>query len=209
MRQKKDYDVNINYRTCKVGDVVLKIDTARKIGISPKLKSPWKGPYIMLEVKSPVLYRIKNRKTIEVVHHDRLKLCNDREFPMWLWKLRSDITNSVESIDTEEEREEDVDLDIAWMFDEDMVRRQILQSDFLTYSILTDDITQSESLTDKYLLNKTAQSDSLTCIPDLDRSNQWGSLIDSVTNPIRFTLRDWEDLLNLSNDLGIKPLCTN
>jgi hypothetical protein len=40
MRQKKDYDVNINYRTYKVGDVVLKIDTARKIGISPKLKSP-------------------------------------------------------------------------------------------------------------------------------------------------------------------------
>jgi hypothetical protein len=46
---------------------------------------------------------------------------------MWLWKLRSDITNSVESIDTGEEREEDFDLDIAWMFDEDMVRRQILQ----------------------------------------------------------------------------------
>ena len=79
---------------------------------------------------------------------------------------------------------------------------QILQSDFLTDSILTDDITQSESLTDKYLLDKTVQSDSLTCIPDLDRSNQSGSLIDSVANPVRFTPRDWEDLLNLSNDLG-------
>jgi len=79
---------------------------------------------------------------------------------------------------------------------------QILQSDFLTDSILTDDITQSESLTDKYVLVKTVQSDSLTCIPDLDRSNQSGSLIDSVANPVRFTPRDWEDLLNLSNDLG-------
>jgi hypothetical protein len=67
---------------------------------------------------------------------------------------------------------------------------------------LTDDITQSESLTDKYLLDKTVQSDSLTCIPDLDLSNQSGSLIDSVANPVRFTPRDWEDLLNLSNDLG-------
>ena len=76
------------------------------------------------------------------------------------------------------------------MFDEDMVRRQKLQSGFLTDSILTDGITQSESLTDKYLLDKTPQSDCLTCIPDLDRSNQSGSLIDSVANPIRFTLRD-------------------
>ena len=67
---------------------------------------------------------------------------------------------------------------------------------------MTDDITQSESLTDKYLLDKTVQSDSLTCIPDLDLSNQSGSLIDSVANPVRFTPRDWEDLLNLSNDLG-------
>lgn len=72
----------------------------------------------------------------------------------------------------------------------------------LTDSILADDITQSESLTDKYMLDKTAQSDSLTCIPDLDRSNQSGSLIDSVANQVRFTLRDWEDLLNLSNVLG-------
>jgi hypothetical protein len=202
MRQKKYYDVVINYRTYKVGDVVLKVDTVRKIGVSPKLKSPWKGPYIVLEVKSPVLYRIKNRKTIKVVHHDRLKLCNDREFPKWLRKLRSDITNYVESIDSEQEREEEVDLDIAWMFDEDMVRRQKLQSGFLTDSILTDGITQSESLTDKYLLDKTPQSDCLTCIPDLDRSNQSGSLIDSVANPVRFTLRDWENLLNLSNDMG-------
>ena len=121
MRQK-NYDVNINYRTYKVRDMVLKVDTARKIGISPTLKSPWKGPYIVLEVKSPVLYRIKNRKTIEIVHHDRLKLCNDREFPKWLRKLHSDIANSVESVDTEEEREEEVDLDVAWMFDEDMAR---------------------------------------------------------------------------------------
>ena len=202
MRQKKYYDVVINYRTYKVGDVVLKVDTVRKIGVSPKLKSPWKGPYIVLEVKSPVLYRIKNKKTIKVVHHDRLKLCNDREFPKWLRKLRSDITNYVESIDSEQEREEEVDLDIAWMFDEDMVRRQKLQSGFLTDSILTDGITQSESLTDKYLLDKTPQSDCLTCIPDLDRSNQSGSLIDSVANPVRFTLRDWENLLNLSNDMG-------
>ncbi|CAG2252545.1 unnamed protein product [Mytilus edulis] len=90
-RQKQDYDLNLNFRKYCVGDIVLKLDTARKVGISPKLKAPWKGPYVVIEVKSPALLKIKDRKREEVVHHDRLKLCIDREIPLWLQRYRYSI----------------------------------------------------------------------------------------------------------------------
>ncbi|CAC5407124.1 unnamed protein product [Mytilus coruscus] len=96
-RQKQDFDLNLNFRKYCVGDIVLKLDTARKVGISPKLKAPWKGPCVVIEVKSPVLLKIKDRKREEVVHHDRLKLCIDREIPLWLQRLRNDILGRVEN----------------------------------------------------------------------------------------------------------------
>ncbi|CAC5407142.1 unnamed protein product [Mytilus coruscus] len=96
-RLKQDYDLNLNFRKYCVGDIVLKLDTARKVGISPKLKAPWKGPYVVIEVKSPVLLKIKYRKREEVVHHDRLKLCIDKEIPLWLQRLRNDILGRVEN----------------------------------------------------------------------------------------------------------------
>ena len=57
-----------------LGMFVLRVDSATKVRQSSKLKSPWKGPYMFTEVKSPVLFKIKDRKTESVVHHDRLKL---------------------------------------------------------------------------------------------------------------------------------------
>ena len=50
-RQKKDYDMNINQKQYNVGDIVLKIDSATKLGQSSKLKSPWKGPYLVTAIK--------------------------------------------------------------------------------------------------------------------------------------------------------------
>jgi len=97
LRQKRDYDLRMKQHSYDVEDVVLKIDSATKIGQSSKLKSPWKGPYIVSEVKSPVLYKIADRKGDCVIHHDRLKKCNDREFPVWVKKLRSRIMESDES----------------------------------------------------------------------------------------------------------------
>lgn len=44
-KKKRDYDLNTNFRAYTVGDVVLKIDSAKKVGQSPKLRSQWKGPY--------------------------------------------------------------------------------------------------------------------------------------------------------------------
>ena len=44
-----------------------------------KLQSLCKGPpYLIAAVKPPMLYQIKDRKPEFWIHHDRLKLCEDR-----------------------------------------------------------------------------------------------------------------------------------
>ncbi|CAC5382935.1 unnamed protein product [Mytilus coruscus] len=87
----------------------IKLDTARKVGISPKLKAPWKGPYVVVEAKSPVLLKMKDRGREEVVHHDRLKLCIDREIP--LWRLRNDILGKVEN-----KMEQNINMDLEDLY---------------------------------------------------------------------------------------------
>ena len=42
----------------------------------------------MTQVISSVLYRIANHKRSMVAHHDSLKLCNDRDIPLWLLRKR-------------------------------------------------------------------------------------------------------------------------
>lgn len=90
-RQKRTYDLVNNQNSYDVGDVVYKLDQATKVGQSSKLKSPWKGPYVITELKRPVLYKIKDRKCESWIHHDRIKLCQDREFPVWIKRLRNEI----------------------------------------------------------------------------------------------------------------------
>ena len=93
IRQKKDYDSKIFQNSFEIGDVVLKVDSAKKTGQSPKLKSPWKGPYVVVEVKTPVLFKINDKKQKDsVIHHDRLKLCQDREHPIWVKKTQKQNT---------------------------------------------------------------------------------------------------------------------
>ncbi|VDI68082.1 Hypothetical predicted protein [Mytilus galloprovincialis] len=68
-----------------LGDAVYRIDSATKVGESKKLRSPWQGPYLVHQSHiSPVLYRIQKRKKALVVHHDKLKPCEDKVLPKWL-----------------------------------------------------------------------------------------------------------------------------
>jgi len=92
--QKKTYDLKSNQNQYAIGDVVYKLDQATKKGQSTKLKSPWKGPYLISDVKPPVLYKIKDRKGESWIHHDRLKLCRDRDLPVWLKRIRNDLLNA-------------------------------------------------------------------------------------------------------------------
>lgn len=86
-RQKKDYDLRVVAHRYQAGDLVYKADSATKVGQSKKLRSPWCGPFLVVS-SNPPLYKIRGRKGDSVVHHDRLKLCSDRDIPTWIRRLR-------------------------------------------------------------------------------------------------------------------------
>ena len=63
LRQKKDYDLRLKVKTYEVGDLVYKLDSAKKVGQSPnKLQQVWKGPFLVTKVLSPVSFRVCDRK---------------------------------------------------------------------------------------------------------------------------------------------------
>ena len=49
----------------------------------------------MPQVISFVLYRIANRERYMVAHHDSLKLCSDRDLPIWLLRKRHEMTGTL------------------------------------------------------------------------------------------------------------------
>ena len=88
-RQKVDYDVKLKQNLYDTGDLVYEVNSATKIGLSQKLEKIWKGPFLITKVLSPLLYVIRGRKKEKVVHHDRIKTCNDRAIPLWMSRMRN------------------------------------------------------------------------------------------------------------------------
>ncbi len=87
--QKRDYDIKTRARSYEPGDLVYELNSAMKVGQCRKLQPIWKGPFLVVEVLSPVLFRIRDRKAKDrVVHHDRLKPCHDRFIPLWMRRMR-------------------------------------------------------------------------------------------------------------------------
>ena len=87
-RQKRDYDVRIKESSYDVGDLVYLLDSATNIGQSKKLRSPWKGPYLIVKVLSNILFRIRGQRGDSVIHHDRLKLYESTEIALWVRRAR-------------------------------------------------------------------------------------------------------------------------
>ncbi len=115
VRQKRDYDLRLVEHSYEVGDLVYKLNSATLVGQSNKLKQPWKGPYLITEVLSPVLYRIRDRRGESVIHHDRLSRCEDRIIPLWMRRMRHqfldlDTTIAYDAAELDEEEEESLDL---------------------------------------------------------------------------------------------------
>ncbi|CAG2231769.1 unnamed protein product [Mytilus edulis] len=151
-RQKKDYDLKTNQQKYDIGDILLKINSATKVGQTPKFKQPWKGPYIVTEVKSPVLYKIQDKKTESVVHHDRLKMCYFTELPIWLKRLRNNILHDTDSnVPIENEDSEDLDdiYDISGLFtNPDPVSDSLTSEPDINLTHYLQDITlESDTLT--------------------------------------------------------------
>ena len=69
----------------EVGDCVWFHNPVRKVGQSLKFQRPWKGPYIITEKLTDVLYRIQEnpRGKSKVVHYDRLKKYQGENKPTW------------------------------------------------------------------------------------------------------------------------------
>ncbi|KAK6172537.1 hypothetical protein SNE40_016172 [Patella caerulea] len=86
--QKRLHDLRINQKTYQVGDIVYILDTARRVGKSPKLQAQWKGPAVITRVLGPVLFEVAQHKKRTVYHHDRLKRCTLESTPIWVNKLR-------------------------------------------------------------------------------------------------------------------------
>ena len=98
--------------TYEIGDLVYVLDSARKIGISPKLQPVWKGPYVISKFISPILFEVADKRKSFVLHNDRLKPCEDRSIPLWLHRKRNKILNDLDQEDPENED----DFCLEWLF---------------------------------------------------------------------------------------------
>ncbi|KAK7481756.1 hypothetical protein BaRGS_00027004 [Batillaria attramentaria] len=96
-RQKKAYDLRASHTSYEVGDVVSEINSAAKVGESRKLAPIWKGSYLVTDVVSPILVRVKGR----IVHTDRLQLCRDRTLPLWLRRKQNRLLRDADGQDVE------------------------------------------------------------------------------------------------------------
>ena len=90
IRQKKNYDVRLRECTYEPGDVVYQLDETTRIGVSKKLCTPWKGPFLVVEARPPI-FKIRFPKRTGFIHHDKLKPCLDRLLPGWLRRARHEL----------------------------------------------------------------------------------------------------------------------
>ncbi len=86
VRQKRNYDRKAQTSQLKEGTFVWLHNPAKKRGQSPKLRSPWEGPYLITNKLSDVIFRVqvKPRGKMLVVHADRLKLYEGNNRESWL-----------------------------------------------------------------------------------------------------------------------------
>ena len=85
------------------------LNQVTKKGECRKLKPIWVGPLIVTEVITPVLLWVRSRKKEQVLHHDKLKICEDRGIPMWMRRLRHQILDLDTTIAYDEAEQEEED----------------------------------------------------------------------------------------------------
>ena len=72
--QKNLYDARLREEKFNVGDMVLYCRESATPGKCIKLLPVWIGPWVVIAVAGPVIYRIWNQKREMVMHHNKLKL---------------------------------------------------------------------------------------------------------------------------------------
>ena len=104
--QKKTYDLKLQQNRFDVGDFVYKMNAVSKKGEYKKLKPIWIGPLLVIEEVTLVLYKVKDRHREYILHHGRIKLCEDCAIPMWLWQLRHRIMDLDTTIGYDEAKQD-------------------------------------------------------------------------------------------------------
>ncbi|KAK3083752.1 hypothetical protein FSP39_002614 [Pinctada imbricata] len=82
--QKKDYDTRLSKNKLSLGMLVYKMKPVHK-----KLETAWVGPFVVVGILGSVVYKIQNKYSTEVIHHDRLRPCHSKDIPKWAKTLRS------------------------------------------------------------------------------------------------------------------------
>ena len=74
-RTKKRYDLRADKALFGQGDLVWMANSQRRKGVSPKLTNLWEGPYVILNRRNDVLYRIQKNPRFKpkLVDRDRLR----------------------------------------------------------------------------------------------------------------------------------------
>ena len=75
LKQKRNHDFKINYNTYHPGDLIWMRSDRTQLGIAPKLRRPYEGPYLVLQKVNDLDYVIQldGHGQRRLVHHDRLK----------------------------------------------------------------------------------------------------------------------------------------
>ena len=66
-------------------------NSAFKPGLNRKLCPLFNGPYLVVEVKSPYIYRVVDQKRSMILHHDKMRVCETRTVPYWVRRKRHDL----------------------------------------------------------------------------------------------------------------------
>ncbi len=92
VHQKQQYDPRTKSHALTAGQPVWLWDPSRKKGLSPKLTSKWKGPFVVVQKIDDLVYRIQRgpRTKAKVVHINRLRVYEGENPPTWFQKTRQD-----------------------------------------------------------------------------------------------------------------------
>ena len=82
---KEIYDTKVVLHNYQSGDLVWCLREARKVGITPKLKKGYSGPYVVTERTSAVNFIIQTdtKESTKLLHHDKLKRYEGENHPHW------------------------------------------------------------------------------------------------------------------------------
>ena len=192
VRQKKTYDIKQFQRAFQRGDLVYKVNSATKIGVSKKLSPIFTGPYLVIDVLSPALYRVEDRKRTWVVHHDKLLSCQDRSVPFWIRAKRHQLlfpeadkaATLEEGNDLEEQVVQDRDMESTGAIARGTVVTDVPGMDTSVGKIVEDG-------TDEEAERKDAEGTVLTEVPNMDvdvegveleRKDSEGTVLTEVPN---------------------------